>query len=106
MERRRLIAGNWKMNLTVAGAVSLAETVISAAAKNPQVDVAVFPTFVSLLPVYEKLRGTAVALGAQDVFWKVSGAFTGEISPTMLVDVRSEERRVGKECRSGWSRCD
>ena len=89
------------MNLTVAGAVSLAETVISASAKWPQAEVVIFPSFVSLRPVCERLLGTPVSLGAQNVFWKDSGAYTGEVSPTMLADVGCKFCIVGHSERRG-----
>ena len=89
------------MNLTVAGAVSLAESVRSSAEKNTKVDVAVFPSFVSLRPVFDRIRGSEVAIGAQDVFWKESGAYTGEVSPTMLADVGCMYCIVGHSERRG-----
>ena len=89
------------MNLTIPCAVSLAETVAAAALKYSGVDVAIFPTFVSLLPVAERIRGSQVALGAQDVFWKESGAFTGEISAAMLSDVGCRYCIVGHSERRG-----
>jgi triosephosphate isomerase len=101
MDRRRLIAANWKMNLTVAEAVSLTESVVSAAAKFPRVEVAIFPSFVSLRPISDRLRGLPVGLGAQDVFWKDSGAYTGEISPNMLTDVGCKFCIVGHSERRG-----
>ncbi|MEO7453212.1 MAG: triose-phosphate isomerase [Fimbriimonadales bacterium] len=101
MVRRRLIAGNWKMNLATAAAVSLAESAMSAAAKNENHEVAVFPSFVSLRAVYERTRGSAVAVGAQDVFWKESGAYTGEVSPAMLADAGCKYCIVGHSERRG-----
>ena len=82
--RTPLIAGNWKMNTTPAEARRLASDVIHAVGDPAGVDVAVCPPFVSLHAVAEALRGSAIALGAQNLYPAPSGAYTGEISPTML----------------------
>ena len=82
--RPPLVAGNWKMNTLVTEGVALAGTLVSAVADVSGVEVAVLPPFTHLWPVREALRGSAVRLGAQDVFWEDFGAFTGEISPAML----------------------
>ena len=79
-----MVAGNWKMNTTVDEGLALARAVCTAVSGIDQVDVAVLPPFTHLWAIHAVLEGTGVRLGAQDVFWKDSGAFTGEISPTML----------------------
>jgi len=81
---RLMVAGNWKMNTTVDEGVALARAVCAAAAPVSGVDVAVLPPFTHLWAVRSELQGTGVRLGAQDVYWKDAGAFTGEISPSML----------------------
>ena len=81
---RRMVAGNWKMNTTVDEGVALARAVCAAVSPTQGVDVAVLPPFTHLWAVHAVLEGTGVRLGAQDVFWKDAGAFTGEISPAML----------------------
>jgi triosephosphate isomerase len=86
--RRKFIAGNWKMNLDRAGAVALAQAVVARAAADPSVDVAVCPPSVYLDAVGRTLAGSAVALGAQNVYHQANGAFTGEISTSMLLDLR------------------
>jgi triosephosphate isomerase len=85
--RRPFIAGNWKMNKTPAEARTLAAAVKAALAGWDKADVALCPPFVCLPAVAEALRGSKLALGAQNVFWKDSGAYTGEISPAMLTAV-------------------
>lgn len=72
------------MNTTVAEGVALARAVCAAVSETSGVDVAVLPPFTHLWAVHAVLEGTGVRLGAQDVYWKDSGAFTGEISPAML----------------------
>ena len=81
---RLMVAGNWKMNTTVEDGVALARAVCAAVAPFQGVDVAVLPPFTHLWAVHSVLEGTGVRLGAQDVYWKDAGAFTGEISPAML----------------------
>ncbi|MFO1045476.1 MAG: triose-phosphate isomerase [Planctomycetaceae bacterium] len=86
--RRKFVAGNWKLNTTLASAQSLAREVASAvAASNPSVDVAVCPPFPYLYPVKQVLAGSPVELGGQNAYHEKSGAFTGETSLDMLLDV-------------------
>jgi triosephosphate isomerase len=86
--RRPLIAGNWKMNLDRAGAVALAKAVVAGAGATPHVDLALCPPAVYLTAVKEAIpAGSPVALGAQDVYFEANGAFTGELSTSMLLDV-------------------
>ena len=87
MPRKLFIAGNWKMNLSSASAVALAEGLVQQLGSAEAVDLAVCPPFVHLPAVGNALAGSAIALGAQDVFYENDGAFTGEISAAMLKDV-------------------
>jgi triosephosphate isomerase len=85
--RKKFIAGNWKMYTTAATACELASAVARGVGGEGRVTVAVCPPFPYLLPVAEALRGSNVALGAQDVYPEKEGAFTGEVSSPMLLDV-------------------
>lgn len=85
--RRPLIAGNWKMHNTVGESVTLARAIADGARIGPRTDVVVAPVFTALAAVSEALRGTRVAVSAQDVYWEDKGAFTGEIGAPMLKDV-------------------
>jgi triosephosphate isomerase len=85
--RRPLIAGNWKMNLDRAGAVKLAREVVEKAGSIGKADLLVSPAFVHLDAVHAVLADSSVALGAQDVYFEPNGAFTGEISTSMLADL-------------------
>lgn len=85
--RRPLIAGNWKMHTTVHEAQQLASAVVQAAAKVSDRDVMIAPPYTALAAVASMLFGTGVMLGAQNVHWEETGAFTGEISAAMLKDV-------------------
>jgi triosephosphate isomerase len=84
---RVLVAGNWKMNLNQTDAVRLAEGVVAQAETAGEVDLAVCPPYVYLGAVADTVRGSPVALGAQNMYHEARGAFTGEISAEMLVDI-------------------
>ena len=79
-----MVAGNWKMNTTVDEGVALARAVCASVAATDRVEIAVLPPFTHLWTIHSVLVGTGVRLGAQDIYWKDAGAFTGEISPAML----------------------
>jgi len=85
--RTPLIAGNWKLNTDGASAVALAKAVAAGAARFGRAEVAVCPPLVYLPAVGSALAGSPVALGAQNMYFEASGAFTGEVSAAMLVDV-------------------
>jgi triosephosphate isomerase len=87
MNRRPLLAGNWKMHTTVQEAEHLAAAVVQAAAKTAGRDVMIAPPYTALAAAGKILSGTGVLLGAQNVHWEEKGAFTGEISAAMLKDV-------------------
>ncbi len=82
-----LIAGNWKMNKTSAEAKALVSEIVAVCGSTTSVDVAVCPPFTALSAAAESLKGTNVLLGAQNVYVKESGAYTGEISASMLKEV-------------------
>src|SRR5208282_4001035 len=92
--RRPLIAGNWKMNLTLAQSVELARAVKDGAAAASG-EVAVFAPFTAITVVAEVLRGSPVRLGAQDCHSEPHGAYTGEISAGMLVDAGCSMTLIG-----------
>ena len=105
MVRRKFIAGNWKMNTTRNEATALAVTIVMAIGKAAKVDVALCPPFVYLDTVREMIADSFIGLGAQNCYHEAKGAFTGEISPQMLVDIgckyvilgHSERRHIFKE---------
>src|SRR5262249_49386146 len=84
---RKLIAGNWKMNTDRAGAIKLARAITGRAGMYGEVDFLVCPPSVYLVTVGEVLKGTKVALGAQNMYFQPNGAFTGELSAAMLTDL-------------------
>jgi triosephosphate isomerase len=85
--RKPLMAGNWKMNKTVAEAVSVVKALKSSIADITDVEVLVCPTFTALYAVNNEVKGSNINIGAQNLFWESKGAFTGEISPTMVKDI-------------------
>lgn len=85
--RRPLIVGNWKMNTDASTAQRLAADVVAQAEQIGDVDLAVCPPSVYLATVADQVRGTRVGLGAQNIHHEASGAFTGEISAAMVLDV-------------------
>jgi triosephosphate isomerase len=86
MARKPFVAGNWKMFTTAASAQQLAAAVANGVGMDQRLTVAVCPPFPYLIPVAKALRGSMVALGAQNLYPEKEGAFTGEVSPTMLLD--------------------
>ncbi|MBN9121450.1 MAG: triose-phosphate isomerase [Planctomycetes bacterium] len=93
--RKKFVAGNWKMNTTLAEAKALAAAVAKGVGADARVTVAVCPPFPWLTAAGEAVRGSAVALGAQDVAFEKKGAFTGEVSPAMLLDAGCTYAIVG-----------
>jgi len=79
-----IIAGNWKMNTTLPEAVALARELKSNLAAVDGVEIVICPPFISLERVKEVVKGSQIKLGAQNVYCEEKGAYTGEISPTML----------------------
>jgi triosephosphate isomerase len=85
--RKPLIVGNWKMNANITQAISLVQPMLADLDKIPYVEKVLCPPFVSLSAIKELIRGTSIKLGAQNMYFKDKGAYTGEISPLMLVDL-------------------
>ena len=88
--RRPLIAGNWKMHLTPSEGAALATQLRQRIGMRSDVEILLCPAFVALQAVAEAIRGSELKLGAQNVFWRDSGAFTGQVSPPMLAAVGCE----------------
>ena len=86
MARKKIIAGNWKMNMTPSEAVKLVETLKPLVA-NEEVDVVFCVPAIDIIPVVEACKGTNIQIGAENMYFEEKGAYTGEISPNMLTDV-------------------
>ena len=92
--RRKMIAGNWKMNKTVNEAVELAEDVVMET-NGTLNEVVIFPPFTALETVADAIDGKHVGYGAQDLHWEDGGAYTGAISGAMIADICAEYVLVG-----------
>jgi len=104
--RKPFIAGNWKMNLHRSDAIALAQGIAEYVTDSATYDVAICPPYVYLDATANSLSGSPVALGAQNMYAQSNGAYTGEISGTMLTDIgcqyvilgHSERRELLREC--------
>lgn len=85
--RKPIIAGNWKMHCTRSEATALVEGLKELIAGGTLAEVVLCPPFTALTTVAELVAGTEIKLGAQNLFWKEHGAYTGQIAPRMLVDL-------------------
>ena len=86
MARKKIIAGNWKMNMTPSQAVALVNELKPLVA-NDDVDVVFCVPAIDIIPAMEAAKGSNICIGAENMYFEESGAYTGEISPAMLVDV-------------------
>ena len=85
MARRKIVAGNWKMNMTPSEAVELVNTLKPLVA-NEEVDVVFCVPAIDIIPAMEAAKGTNIQIGAENMYFEEKGAYTGEISPNMLND--------------------
>ena len=85
MVRKKIIAGNWKMNMTPSEAVELINT-LKPLVVNDEVDVVFCVPAIDIIPAMEAAKGTNIHIGAENMYFEEKGAYTGEISPAMLVD--------------------
>ncbi len=85
--RKPLIAGNWKMNTNLTEATSLVQAMLPELDRIAGVEKVLCPPFISLVAVGELIKCTSVELGAQNMFSEDKGAYTGEVSPLMLIDL-------------------
>ncbi len=105
MARKKIIAGNWKMNMTPAQAVALAEELKPLVA-NDEVEVVYCVPAIDIIPVVEAVKGTNVTVGAENMYYEEKGAYTGEISPEMLVDAGVKYVIIGHSERRDYFRED
>ncbi len=92
--RRKLIAGNWKMNNDVEESIKLVQK-LNSSVLNEDVDVLICPPFTSLYPVIQELKNSPIKVGAQNMYFEDRGAFTGEISPAILKNLGLEYVIIG-----------
>ncbi|MCG9894088.1 MAG: triose-phosphate isomerase, partial [Fimbriimonadaceae bacterium] len=107
MARTKLIAGNWKMNLSSTEGAALVQSVVEHVEARPDVDVLICPPFLSIPRIREITRVSSMLLGAQNCFWEDKGAFTGLISPKMLSEFCVDYCIVGhSETRGRFGKLD
>lgn len=85
--KKYLIAGNWKLNKDLNESVSFSRSLVDLVGKVDQVEIAIFPTYPCLYPVYQVIKDSVIQLGAQNLFYEEKGAYTGEVSATILKSV-------------------
>ena len=85
--RTPIVAGNWKANKTVPEALDLVDALAKNVADVSDVQIVVVPPFTAIYAVADRLKGTNVRVGAQNMYWEKSGAYTGEVTPLMLQGV-------------------
>lgn len=101
MARKKIVAGNWKMNMTPSQAIKLVEE-LKPLVQNPDVDVVYCVPSIDIVPVVEAVKGTNVKVGAENMYVEEKGAYTGEIAPDMLVDAGVEYVIIGHSERRDY----
>ena len=99
--RKKIIAGNWKMNMTVTEAKALCDKLLPMV-NTDEVDVVFCVPAIDIVPVVEKLQGSKISVGAENLYFEESGAYTGEISANMLVDAGVKYVIMGHSERRGY----
>jgi triosephosphate isomerase (TIM) len=93
--RRWMLAGNWKMHNTVGESTALAQSIMEGSKGVADGDIVIAPVFTALSKVGDVIKGSQVALSAQNVYFEDKGAYTGEIAPAMLKDAGCEYVIIG-----------
>ena len=106
MARRKIVAGNWKMIMTPSQALALVEELKPLVATDLDVDVVYCVPAIDIVPVVEAVKGTNVAVGAENMYFEEKGAFTGEISAAMLVDAGVKYVIIGHSERRDYFKED
>ena len=105
MARKKIVAGNWKMNMTPSAAVKLVEELKPLVASD-EVEVVYCVPAIDIVPVVEAVKGTTVAVGAETMYFEEKGAYTGEISAEMLVDAGVKYVIIGHSERRDYFKED
>ena len=95
MSRKKLLAANWKMYKNPTQTRDFFHNFLPLVAGHTRDEIVVCPPYIDLYVAIEAARGTNVAIGAQNLYWEKEGAFTGEISPSMLVDIGCTDVIIG-----------
>lgn len=105
MARKKIVAGNWKMNMTPSQAVALCDE-LKDLVKSDTVDVVYCVPAIDIVPVVEAVKGTNVEVGAENMYFEEKGAYTGEISAEMLVDAGVKYVIIGHSERRDYFKED
>lgn len=105
MARKKIVAGNWKMNMTPSQAVTLCNE-LKDLVKSDSVDVVYCVPAIDIVPVVEAVKGTNVEVGAENMYFEEKGAYTGEISAAMLVDAGVKYVIIGHSERRDYFKED
>ena len=105
MARKKIVAGNWKMNMTPSQAVALCDE-LKELVKSDDVDVVYCVPAIDIVPVVEAVKGTNVEVGAENMYFEAKGAYTGEISAEMLVDAGVKYVIIGHSERRDYFKED
>ena len=105
MARKKIVAGNWKMNMTPSQAVKLVEE-LKPLVVSDSVDVVYCVPAIDIVPVVEAVKGTNVQVGAENMYFEEKGAYTGEISAEMLVDAGVKYVVIGHSERRDYFKED
>ncbi len=100
--RKPVIAGNWKMFKTVSESLAFLDKIIPGCSDIHRVKIIICPTFLSLASMAERVKGTNICLGAQNIYWEKEGAFTGEISSYLLSELGISYVIIGHSERRGY----
>lgn len=96
MARRTFIAGNWKLNLTIAEGTALVQGLAKALAEKPTAaEVAVCPVALAVAAIAAAAKGSPIGVGTQNIFWEEKGAFTGELSASLIKDAGATYAIIG-----------
>ncbi len=93
--KKPFIAGNWKLHSLIPEAVRLSKQITQAFKKEKDAEIVIMPPFTALSEVKKVISRTSIRLGAQNIFWEESGAYTGEIAPSMIKDAGCDFVIVG-----------
>lgn len=100
--RKRIVAGNWKMNKTPQETKALIEALLPLVGQEKDTEVVFCPPFICLTTAIEAVKGSAIKIGAQNMYYEENGAYTGEVAPNMLKEAGCDYVIIGHSERRGY----